>query len=74
MSELNIYLLLVVDNNKCDYISIEKVVNYEGEAYINYQSVSDKKFRWLGTAQVSNKRRRFFYLRIKGLSGLLKRG
>ena len=74
MSELNISLLLVEDNNNGDYISREKVVNYQGEKYINYQSVSDKKRRCLGTAQVSNKRRIWFYLRIKGLPGILKRG
>ena len=35
-------LLFAGDNNKSEYISIEQVVKYEGEACINDQAVYEK--------------------------------
>ena len=59
MSELNISLIIEGDRNKGEYISSDQVVKYEGEACINDQEVHEKKTRWLGTAQLSKKRRIF---------------
>ena len=59
MSELNISLIFSGDKNKCGYISSKQVGKNEGEACINYQAVTEKQIWWLGTAQVSKKRRSF---------------
>ena len=43
MSDIFNSLLFAGDKNKGEYISIDQVVKYEGEACINDQAVPDKK-------------------------------
>ena len=60
MSELKIFMIISVHKDKGEYISSEQVEKYEGESYINDQSVPEKQTRLLGTSQISKKRRGIF--------------
>ena len=74
MSEINILLILTGDNNKGEYTPSDQVGKYQGLACINAQKLPVKQTRLLGTEHVSNKRRSFLKLKIKGFPRLLKIG
>ena len=74
MSELNISLISSRNNNKGEYISIDQVVKYEGEACIKDQALHDKINQvgrdFIGIQENKN----IFYLNRKVLPIILNRG
>ena len=71
MSELNIPLIFAGDKNKGGYISINQVVNYEGEAYINDQAVYYKTNQVVRDSTGIQEIKIVFYLKRKGFLRLL---